>query len=399
LVKLSASVCENFRSFFIEFGELEKLARSSHTEIMHDTRLHISLALMARNEEAHIERCLKSASGLAAEMIVVDTGSTDRTKEIAITCGATVLDFPWVDDFSAARNRALEAANGKWILVLDADEYLPPSSVQAIRALTSGADRADRAYHLVNKSTTDEGRTGISGLIVRLFPNDPHVRYEWPVHEQVDTSLQRANIPVENTQIEIIHTGYSSPGVNAAKQERNLRILERVTKDAGNGHPMAWFLKGGALLDLQRTREALAAYIQCADMTCSGDRIHEAALVRRASCLAAFKRFNEIRAIHPANHEAEWHPELLLLRGQAEIALGDIQTGLVFLHCVFESPSFPRIPAYDPIRVKIRALMSIAEVWEKPAHGRAVAMLKLASQSIQRGREIRLSEVLEAEEK
>jgi len=377
---------------------LEKLTRSSHTEIMLDASLHISLALIARNEEAHIERCLKSASGLAEEMIVVDTGSTDRTKEIAITCGARVLDFPWIDDFSAARNQALEAAHGKWILVLDADEYLPPASIQGIRALTSSADAANCAYYLVNKSTKDDGRTGISGLIVRLFPNDPRVRYEWPVHEQVVTSLQRANIPIENTQIEIIHTGYSSSEVNAAKQERNLRILERMTKYAGNGHPMAWFLRGGALLDLQRTEEALAAYVQCADMTCSGDSIHEASLVRRASCLADLNRFNEIRAIHPANHEAEWHPELLLLRGQAEIALDDLQTGLVFLHHVFESQSFPRIPAYDPIRVKIRALMSIAAVWETTAPGRSLAMLRLASRSIQTGREISLLEVLEAEE-
>ncbi|MCX6961293.1 MAG: glycosyltransferase family 2 protein [Verrucomicrobia bacterium] len=288
---------------------------------MDQTPPDISLALIARDEETHIERCLKSASGLAAEMIVVDTGSNDRTKEIAITCGARVLDFPWIDDFSAARNEALEAARGRWILVLDADEYLPPASVEAIRALTSSADAADRAYHLVNKSSTDEGRTGISGLIVRLFPNDPHVRYEWPVHEQVVTSLQRANIPIENTGIEIIHTGYSSPEVNAAKQQRNLRILEKMTTQAEGAHPMAWFLKGGALLDLERTDEALAAYSQCTGMTNSGDSIHEAALVRWASCLASLKRFDEIREIHPTNQEADWHPERLLLRGQTEIAL------------------------------------------------------------------------------
>lgn len=365
---------------------------------MHSSSPIITLALIARNEEAHIGRCLRSTSGLAAEMIVVDTGSTDRTKEIALSCGARVLDFPWIDDFSAARNQALEAAHGRWILVLDADEYLPPSSVEAILALTSSAAAADRAYHLVNKSSMDEGRTGISGLIVRLFPNDPRVRYEWPVHEQVVTSLQRANIPIANTGIEIIHAGYSSPEVNAAKQERNLRILEKMTTQAEGAHPMAWFLKGGALFDLERTEEALAAYSQCAGMTHSGDSIHEAALVRRASCLASFKRFDEIREIDPANQEAEWHPELLLLRGQAEIALGDIRTGLVFLHRVFESPSLPRIPAYDPIRVKVRALMSIATIWEKSAPARAVAMLRLASQSIQKGHEISLSEVLAAEE-
>jgi len=365
--------------------------------MMDESLPDISLALIARDEEAHIERCLKSTSGLAVEMIVVDTGSTDRTKDIALSCGARVLDFPWIDDFSAARNQALEAARGRWILVLDADEYLPPASFEAIQALTSSADAADRAYHLVNKSSTDEGRTGLSGLIVRLFPSDPRVRYEWPVHEQVVTSLQRANIPIENTGIEIIHTGYSSPEVNAAKQQRNLRILEKMTTQAEEAHPMAWFLKGGALFDLERTDEALAAYSQCAGMTHSGDSIHEAALVRRASCLANLKRFDEIRETHPANQETDWHPELLLLRGQAEIALGDIQTGLVFLHRVFESPSLSRIPAYDPIRVKVRALMSIAALSEKSAPARAVAMLRLASQSIQTGREISLSEVLATE--
>jgi hypothetical protein len=392
---LSAGASRNFRNFLIPAVELEILPASIYTQVVRDTNPNISLTLIARDEEAHIARCLQSASGLDAEMIVIDTGSTDRTKEIAIACGAKVSEFAWIDDFSAARNEALAAAHGRWILVLDADEYLPPASVEAIRTLTSSADAPDRAFHLLNRSTTDDGRTGISGLIARLFPNDPRVRYEWPVHEQVVTSLQRAGIPIENTRIEIIHTGYSSPAVNASKQERNLRILETMTAHAEKAHPMALFLKGGALLDLQRTEEALEAYVRCTEMTSAGDSIHEAALVRCATCLADFKRFHEVRAIQPAKQEADWHPELLLLRGQAEIALGDRRTGLVFLHRVFESPSPPLIPAYDHIRVKARALISIASLWEESAPARAVTMLRLASESLQRGREVTLSEVLE----
>jgi hypothetical protein len=365
---------------------------------MNEIRPNVSLALIARDEESDIERCLKSASGLAEEMIVVDTGSSYRTKEIATACGARVLDFEWIDDFSAARNKALEAARGKWILVLDADEYLPAASVQAIRALTSSAHAANRAYHLVNKSTTDGGRTGISGLIVKLFPNDPCVRYEWPVHEQVVVSLNRANIPILNTQIEILHTGYSSPEVNATKQERNLRILETITRNVEKAHPMALFLKAGALMDLQRTAEALSVYLQCTEKACSGDSIHEASLVRIASCLADFKRFQEIRDVHPASQEEDWHPKLLLLRSQAEISLGDVRMGLAFLHRVFESASLPRLPAFDPVRVKIRALMSIATIWEKSVPARALTMLQMASHSIQTGREIGLSEGLSAEE-
>jgi len=167
------------------------------------------------------------------------------------------------------------------------------------------------------------------------------VCYEWPVHEQVVMSLSRANISILNTQIEILHTGYSNPEVNATKQERNLRILETITRNVEKAHPMALFLKAGALMDLQRTAEALSVYLQYTEKTCSGDSIHEASLVRIASCLADFNRFQEIRDVHPASQEEDWHPELLLLRGQAEIALGDVRMGLAFLHRVFESASTP----------------------------------------------------------
>lgn len=355
----------------------------------------ITLALIARNEEQHIGRCLESASALHAEVIVVDTGSCDRTKEIAIAHGARVYDFEWKEDFSAARNRALEDAHGRWILVLDADEYLPPESVEAILKLTAEGTPADRAYHLLNKSSSDGGRTGTAGQIVRLFPNHPCVRYEWPVHEQVVTSLQAANIPIEDTQIEIIHTGYSSPEVNAAKQERNLRILDRMTSDSSeNGHPMAWFLRGGALLDLKRPTEALASYHRCAEMTRPGETLHEAALVRSASCFAETKSFQEIRGLQPAGSEESWHPELLLLRGQAEIALGNVQAGLAFLHLVFEAPGTPRIPAYDPTKTRARAMIAIASLWETSNPARAVEMLRTAATSLTTGSEITLAEAL-----
>lgn len=387
----------NFRIFFSHLRNVDSERLGSHNRKMHSSGPNITLALIARDEEAHIERCLKSASGLDAEMIVVDTGSTDKTREISTACGAEVLNFPWIDDFSAARNKALEIAKGRWILVLDADEYLPSASVEAIRALTSNSAEPRCAYQLLNKSSSDNGRTGTSGLIVRLFPNDPRVRYEWPVHEQVATSLQRAGIPVEDTQVEIIHTGYSSPEVNAAKQARNLRILEKMTQASDAVHPMVWFLKGGALLDLNRPEEALLAYIQCSQTTIPGETVHEASLVRRATCLADLKRFQEIRAIQPAHSEAEWHPEFLLLRGQAEVSLGETHTGLTFLHRVFESPLQSRIPAYDPIRVRIRALMTIASLWEKSSPGRAVALLRLATQSVQSGHKVNLAEVLAIE--
>ena len=358
----------------------------------------LTLAMIVRNEEAFLERCLLSVKNLADEIIVVDTGSIDSTKQIALDAGAKIVDFPWCDDFSAARNAGLDVATGRWILVLDADEYLPESSVSSIREIITSNSLPNRAFHLLNKSTTDGGLTGIAGHIVRLFPNDPQIRYEWPVHEQVVTSLQRAGTSIENTSIEIIHTGYSSTDVNAAKQTRNLRILENMTATSAPAHPMAWFLKGGALLDLGKTEAALSAYIQCAKMTKPLDSIHNSALVRWATCLSELKRFDQILAIQPQSPPWDWHPELLLVRGQAELALGNTRIGLEFLHRVFDSPTRPRIPAYDPLRIRIQAVMALASLLEKMNPVKGVKLLRLASQSLQKGHEITLADVLQIEE-
>jgi hypothetical protein len=357
----------------------------------------LTLAMIVRNEQATLSRCLLSAKKVADEIIVVDTGSVDATRQIAMDAGAKIIDFPWCDDFSAARNAGLDIAKGRWILVLDADEYLAEASVASIREIITGDSLCNRAFNLINKSTTDGGRTGLQGYIVRLFPNDPQIRYEWPVHEQVVTSLQRSGIPIVNTSVEIIHTGYSSDDVNAVKQTRNLRILEQMTSTSGHVHPMAWFLKGGALQDLGKTEAALSTYIQCTEMTQPSDDIHKSALVRWATCLSALERFDEIPAIQPQSALSDWHPELLLIRGQAEIALENTRIGLEFLHRVFDSPSRPLIPAYDPIRLKIRALMSLAAIWHKVDIGKGVKLLKLAAQSLKTGSEIMLSDVLDIE--
>ena len=88
--------------------------------------MKINLVMIVRNEERSLERCLKSAEHLVDDIIIADTGSADRTKEIARNAGALVLEYEWNDDFSAARNFALDHSDGDWNLVLDADETLRP---------------------------------------------------------------------------------------------------------------------------------------------------------------------------------------------------------------------------------------------------------------------------------
>ena len=357
---------------------------SSHLTKLPESKL--SLVLIAKNEAADIARCLNSANGIASEMIVVDTGSHDETPSIASGCGARVLNFPWCDDFSAARNVGLEAARGRWILVLDADEYLPEASVTALHPLIDGP--ADRAYHLLNKSSTDGGKTGMVGKIVRLFPNRPEIRFEWPVHEQVVTSLNRARIPIHDTLIEIIHTGYAGPEVNATKQERNLRILEKTTANDPDPHPMALFLQGGALLDLNRIPEALEFYKRCALSKEAAGGLAHGAIVRICTCLAALKRPLEILSSLPSEPPATWHPELLLLAGEAMIQTGRSSEGIALVQLCLESPNRALIPAYDTVRIKARCVMAMANALEKTDLKLALSLLKLAAASIQLGREI-----------
>ncbi len=95
----------------------------------------LSVCMIAKNEEENLPRCLKNLQPIANEIILVDTGSTDRTKEIAHAFGAQVFDFPWNDDFSAARNFSLSKANGQWILVHDADEIISPKDYEKLRAI------------------------------------------------------------------------------------------------------------------------------------------------------------------------------------------------------------------------------------------------------------------------
>src|SRR6516162_9004672 len=106
----------------------------------------VSLTMIVKNEEANLAACLESTASLFDEIIVVDTGSTDRTREVAARFGAAVFDFPWCDDFAAARNEALRHAGGDWIFWLDADERLDEANRTELRGLLAALPNENIAY-------------------------------------------------------------------------------------------------------------------------------------------------------------------------------------------------------------------------------------------------------------
>ncbi|MDM4764513.1 glycosyltransferase [Pelomonas sp. SE-A7] len=176
------------------------------------------LVVIARNEAARIERLLRSVAPFVDRMLVLDTGSTDATAALAAACGARVEHFTWIDDFSVARNRALDLAGADWHLVLDADEWLI-SGGEALSALRKLKPDFVASVELRDQFFDGELRQG-QGRLSRVLPGS--VRYAGSIHEQPQHQL-----PVRALDIVVGHDGYL-PDRLEAKRGRNRQLLEKA---------------------------------------------------------------------------------------------------------------------------------------------------------------------------
>lgn len=193
----------------------------------------ISLCMIVRDEERFLERCLSSVADAVDEIIVVDTGSTDRTIEIARQFGAIVEQRKWRNDFAWARNEALKLARYRWILQLDADEELLLESKLALRELKNA-----RAHHMgvwvrcINHADQYLGGGGtISHAVVRLFPNHQRIRYHGAIHEFPSLDGAATTLLAASSPVKIVHHGYTSDMMrDRSKFDRNMSIIEAAVK-------------------------------------------------------------------------------------------------------------------------------------------------------------------------
>lgn len=182
----------------------------------------LALVMIVRDEAATLARCLESARGLVDEIVVLDTGSSDATVEIARGFGAQVHHFTWCDDFAAARNAALDHASSAWNLVLDADEWLAGATPEAIAGFLSGPP----AVGLLPVASEFELQGRVESAvswIARLLPRE--VRYAGRVHEQPVSALPRTRVALE-----VRHDGYRQAD-QAGKRDRNAALLHRALED------------------------------------------------------------------------------------------------------------------------------------------------------------------------
>ncbi|MBE3552834.1 MAG: glycosyltransferase [Kyrpidia tusciae] len=221
----------------------------------------ISLCMIVRNEEDFLPRCLTSVAPYVSEIIMVDTGSTDRTREIAASFGAKILDIPWADDFSQARNAGLEAARMPWILVMDADETLvPPDSGYLGRLL---ADRDVKGYFLQIRHRIGDGSSGeyVTDAACRLFRNDPRIRFQGVIHEETASAIRSAyGDGIRFSDLVLWHEGYVDEVIRRRKKnERNERLLKRALAQHPED-PVLLYAWGTEQFQQARYKEALTAF-------------------------------------------------------------------------------------------------------------------------------------------
>jgi len=186
----------------------------------------LSVCLIVKNEAEMLTECLQSVADVADQLIILDTGSTDKTIEIAQSFHAEIHHFEWCDDFSAARNESIKYATGDWILWIDADERLTQASKPKLAKLLKFENKSV-IYRVRIKNIKEDGVSFTLSDAHRLFTNHRGLYFDGRIHEQISPSAKKMGATERDCQIELDHLGYSFTGEQKIKkQTRNRKILE-----------------------------------------------------------------------------------------------------------------------------------------------------------------------------
>jgi O-antigen biosynthesis protein len=220
---------------------------SSHSIVKQPLKDTISLCMIVKNEEDNLAKCLLSVKALVDEIIVVDTGSTDRTKAIAKKYGAKAYDFVWTGNFGEARNYSLLQASCDWILILDADEVISSSDHHLLKAMIKAACREPAAFNFTlrdyisypntagwiqnNGDYAEEDGTGFvlnEGNGLRLFPNNKKIAFDCCIHGTIAPALLRSGVEIKKCIIPIHHYGHLNQGKTSQKGEMYYQLQKNI---------------------------------------------------------------------------------------------------------------------------------------------------------------------------
>ena len=328
----------------------------------------LSVCMIVKNEERFLGQCLASVKDIADELIVIDTGSTDRTIEIAREHGAQVGHFEWCNDFAAARNASIAPATGDWILFLDADEELSPAEKQNLPALLNSNNVALIRLPLIN---SHQGQISKS-ILPRLFRNIPAIQFQGCVHEGVYTALLKVSkewqMEISVGDMLILHHGYTAEVITERnKVQRNYELLLKALEERPN-EAYFYMQLGLELRRMDRLAESFDAYAKALNLaeTQSNqiitDEVRETLLTQYSAYLLADQEYEKVLEVLTSNLALRQPltPGQLLVRGRALIHLRQPQYALKDVQEAYfrreEATLFPS--AIDPMSAAAEALLA-----------------------------------------
>ena len=319
----------------------------------------VSLCMIVKDEETNLARCLASVKPIVDEMVVVDTGSTDRTRDIAEFFCARVYEFEWSNDFAAARNFSISKAKGDWILIMDADEVISSQDYDHLRKLTAKKSEEPVAYSVATRNYCYEANTigwypndghyvqeeagfgWLSSEKVRLFSNRKKIKFEGAVHEMVDPVLKRIGIKIKKSAIPVHH--YGRLNTDLLNKKRRIYYEIGQIKLAENGSSI------GAVRELaiqatalEKNSEAIKLWKKFLSMKPDSRSVPEA-YVNMGSAYIRMKDYE--KALTSAQKAVAFRPEMKEAQynlGMAELYNGNADAAVMTLKRLIKSyPNFP----------------------------------------------------------
>jgi glycosyltransferase involved in cell wall biosynthesis len=272
----------------------------------------VSLVVIAKNESRCIERCLNSVRPLVDQMLVLDTGSTDGTVELAQSCGAEVMHFKWCDDFSAARNSALEHSLTDWNLILDADEWLEVGGHRLLQ------DQLQHAYIGLTMIKSIDQSSGVDQFstdwLPRLLPKG--VFYRGKIHEQPFSSLPRRRI-----ELTILHDGYTRVALESKRGRNRVLLVDELRSTPDD--PYLLYQLGKDYEVYGEIQAAAEMYLKAqALLVDSSPYVHDL-VIRAISCLSRSSQFDHaIKLMDQYALEYQDSPDFYFAAGNAFLDKG-----------------------------------------------------------------------------
>jgi tetratricopeptide (TPR) repeat protein/glycosyltransferase involved in cell wall biosynthesis len=344
-------------------------------------KVPVSLCMIIKDEEKYLARCLTSLKPIVDEMIVVDTGSTDRSKDIATCLGAKVCDYDWENDFAAARNFSISQAAGEWILIMDGDEVISPLDYDAFKKIVAKKPKAPVAYSITTRNYNklanivgwmpndgqypdEEAAIGwLPSEKVRLFYGKDQIRFEGAVHELVDPVLNRKGIEIKRCSIPVHHYGRLDKEKLERKGEIYFDIGHKKLSETGEDVSALRELAIQATI-LEKNQEAFELWQRLLALN-PEPNLAAIAYVNLGTIYCRMEKFDD--ALDAAKKAVECAPKLKEAQynhAMAELHCGNAQNTISILESLLNG-----FPDYPPAQFILSAAYCCADQKEKGLDG------------------------------